>query len=394
MTALAEASVDLDAIAHNTAVLARAAGGAHLMAVVKANGFGHGATRVARTALTHGATWLGVTTLDEALSLRADGVTAPILMWLWSPTHAVDRALTAGVDVSVGSTTALTALTQAAHRTGLRAFVHLKADTGLSRGGAPPDRWRHLCAAAAQAQAAGLVTVRGVWSHLADAEHPADPGLRRQLRAFDEARAGARVAGLGAPLTHLANSAAALQLPETHFDLVRAGIALYGVEPVPGRHFGLRPAMTVRATIVLTKRVPAGTPVSYGAEHVTDRETTLALVPMGFADGVPRLGGGHGRVGVHGVGCPVVGRVAMDQIVVDVGDLPVREGDSAVLFGPGTHGEPTVVHWAGWARTNAHEILTGIGARVRRAYPVAAGGSSSVGQDDLHPQAVPAAGAG
>jgi alanine racemase len=372
VTALAEAWVDLEAIGHNTVLLAKAAPGAELMAVVKANAFGHGATAVARTALAHGATWLGVTSLDEALELRADGIVAPILMWLYSPLEPLDRALDADIDVSVGSTVALAAVVRAARRTGRRAFVHLKADTGLSRGGAAPAAWPDLVAAAAEAQAAGLVRARGVWSHLADAEHPWDPGLRRQLHAFDEARAAALRAGLRAPLTHLANSAATLHLPETHFDLVRTGIALYGVEPVPGRRFGLRPAMTVRATIVLTKRVPAGTRVSYGSEHVTERETTLALVPMGFADGVPRLAGRRGWVSVHGTRCRIAGRVAMDQIVVDAGDLPVSEGDTAVLFGPGDRGEPTVAQWARWARTNPHEILTGIGARVRRRYPAGA----------------------
>ncbi len=246
--------------------------------------------------------------------------------------------------------------------------MHLKADTGLSRGGATAAEWPHLLTAAGKFQAAGFITVRGLWSHLANAEDPADPALHRQLIAFGHARAQAVAAGFPRPLTHLANSAAALQVPEARFDLVRAGIALYGVEPVPGRTFGLRPAMTLESTVILTKRAGPGTGVSYGHDHVVRRETTLALVPAGYADGVPRRVAGRAEVAVHGRRRPIVGRIAMDQVVVDVGDLPVRAGDRVVLFGPGDGGEPTVEEWARWAETNPHEILTGVGPRVRRCY--------------------------
>jgi len=368
MTGLAEAIVDLGAVAHNTRLLTRAAAGVQLMAVVKANAFGHGATAVARTALANGASWLGVTSLPEALALRADGITAPLLLWLYSPSEALDRALELDVDVSVSSPAALETLAETAERTGRTAFVHLKADTGLSRSGATADEWQHLVTVAAKLQGRQRISVRGIWSHLAQAEDPTDPGLHRQLDAFAGARALAADGGLTAPLTHLANSAAVLQLPDTHFDLVRTGIALYGVEPVPGRSFGLRPAMTLQATVVLTKRVPAGSGVSYGPDHITDRETNLALVPVGFADGIPRGAAGQAEISVHGVRCPVVGRIAMDQIVVDVGALHVRAGDTVTVFGPGTSGEPTVGDWARWAGTSPHEILTGIGTRVPRRW--------------------------
>lgn len=364
MTGLAEAVVDLGAVAHNTRLLTHAAGGAQLMAVVKANGFGHGAAAVARTALANGASWLGVTSLPEALALRAEGITAPLLMWLYAPSENFDLAVRHDIDVSVSSVAALETLADAA---GV-AHVHLKADTGLSRGGATADEWPHLVTVAAKLQEQGKIAVRGIWSHLAHAENPADPALHRQIRAFADARALAAAGGVDAPLSHLANSAAALQLPAAHFDLVRAGIALYGVEPVPGRHFGLRPAMTVRATVVLTKRVPAGSGVSYGPDHVTDHETNLALVPIGFADGLPRAAGGQAEVSVRGVRRPVVGRITMDQIVVDVGSLHVRAGDTVTVFGPGAEGEPTVHDWARWAGTNPHEILTGIGTRVPRRW--------------------------
>ena len=365
---MAEALVDLGAIAHNTALLARAAGGAAVMAVVKADGFGHGAVPVARTALDHGASWLGVTSPAEAMALRAAGIGAPMLLWLYPPDQSFVELLGADIDISVGSTAALQAVAEAADRAGLVAQVHLKADTGLSRGGAVAGEWPHLLALARKFELAGTLRVRGIWSHLANAETPGDPGPARQLRAFAAARRAAAAEGITPPLLHLANSAATLHLPRTRFDLVRAGIALYGVEPVPGRGSGLRPAMTVRARVLLTKRVPAGTGVSYGPDFVTGRETTLALVPLGFADGVPRQAAGRAEVAVHGRRCPVVGRVAMDQIVVDVADLRVEPGDAAVMLGPGTGGEPTAADWAGWAGTNPHDILTGIGARVRRRY--------------------------
>jgi alanine racemase len=289
-------------------------------------------------------------------------------MWLYTPLDDLDAALLHDVDVSVNSVEALESLAAAAERTSRVAFVHLKADTGLSRAGATAAEWPHLLTVAAKLQAAGFVQVRGIWSHLANAEDPTDPGLRRQLDVFAAARAQAAETGITPALTHLANSAASLQIPETHFDLVRPGVALYGVEPVPGRSFGLRPAMTLEATVILTKRVGPGTGVSYGPDHFVDRETTLALVPIGFADGVPRRVSGHARVSVHGTRCPIVGRIAMDQMVVDVGNLPVSAGDRVVLFGPGRDGEPNVADWAAWAGTNAHEILTGIGTRVERVH--------------------------
>lgn len=366
MTAMAEVVVDLDAIAHNTRVLAGTAG--PLMAVVKAGGFGHGAPAVARTALRSGATWLGVATAAEALSLRAQGITAPTLFWLYPPAETFEEVLEAGIDVSVATLRSLETIAESADRTGTVARVHLKVDTGMSRGGAIPAEWAELFDWARKFENTGSLRVRGLWTHLANSEEPADPGLHAQLRRFVVARDAARAAGLQPEIVHAGNSAAALQLPEARFDLVRVGIALYGIEPIPGRSFGLRPAMTVRAPVVLTKRVPPGTGVSYGPDFHTDRETTLALVPLGFADGVPRQSNGHGQFQVRGVRCPVAGRVSMDQVVLDVGDLPVQPGDQAVMFGPGDDGEPTAGDWAAWSGTNANHILTGIGERVVRRY--------------------------
>ena len=362
----AEAVVDLSAIAHNTALLAKAAGNAKLMAVVKADGFGHGAVQVARTALANGASWLGVTSPAEALALRHQGIAAPILMWLYGPGEDLAPVVAANIDISVASIAQLGCAAAAARKTGRVAAVHLKVDTGLARSGAIPADWAVLSSAAREFEHAGIVKVVGIWSHLGNAEDPYDPRSGEQLGLFYDALAISRAAGLAPTLLHLANSAALLQIPAARFDLVRAGIALYGVEPVPGQCFGLRPAMALRGEIILTKRVPAGTWVSYGRLYRTRRETTLGLVPLGFADGVPRIAWQRASVAINGVRCPVAGRIAMDQFVVDVGDIEVTAGDVAVLFGPGDDGEPTVCDWAEWAGTTPHEILTGIGPRLPR----------------------------
>lgn len=338
------------------------------MAVVKADGFGHGAAQVARTALAHGASWLGVTSQAEAMALRNHGIDAPILMWLYAPGEDLSTVVAANVDVSVASTMHLASVAEAAKRTRHTAAVHLKIDTGLARSGALPVDWLELVAAARRLEQIGAIRVTGIWSHLGNAEDPSDPHLIEQSRIFAEALVVSNAAGLAPRLCHIANSAALLQTPELHFDLVRAGIALYGVEPVAERRFGLHPVMQLQAQIILTKRVPAGTRVSYGHSYVTRRETTLALVPLGFADGVPRAAWQHASVAINGARCPIAGRVAMDQFVVDVGDLKVNIGDTAILFGPGNDGEPTAGDWATWSDTNSHEILTRVGSRVGRRY--------------------------
>lgn len=372
MSALAEALVDLDAIASNVRAVTSVTG-TNLMAVVKADGFGHGAVRVARAALRAGATWLGVTSVTEALALREAGMSAPTLSWLHGPDDDFAALINAGVDVGVSTTTHLHAVADAVHLLGVPATVQLKADTGLSRNGATGDDWPELVAWARKYEREGGIRVRGVWSHLADADLPGTPELGRQVATFEEALRIARSAGLDPDLVHLANSAAALSAPRTRFDLCRIGIALYGVDPFgatgPGE-FGLHAAMTLRTSVINVKRVPAGTGVSYGPEHVTGAATTLALLPLGYADGLPRAAEGRAEVWLGGRRCPIAGRIAMDQCVVDVGDLPVTIGDPVVVFGPaeGDQSPPTVAEWARWAGTNPHEILTGIGARVAREH--------------------------
>ena len=370
----AEVVVDLDAIAANTAVL-RGRVGRPLMAVVKADGYGHGLVPAARAALAGGADQLGVAVLSEALALRAAGVTAPLLAWLNGPGADVAAGLAADVEVSVNAGWGLAEVVAAARETGRPARLHLFADTGLSREGAPMSAWPELVAAAARAQADGDVTVVGLWSHLAYADAPTHPTIGAQVRVFEEAVGIARAAGLTDARRHLANSAATVALPGTWFDMVRPGVAVYGLDPLGGNaaDHGLRPAMTVQARVALTKRVPAGAGVSYGHTYTTPAETTVALVPVGYADGVPRAGGNSAPVLAAGQQRTIAGRVCMDQFVLDVGDAEVAAGDEVVLWGPGDRGEPTAQQWADATGTIHYELVTRIGGRFTRRYVGSAG---------------------
>jgi alanine racemase len=339
-----------------------------VMAVVKADAYGHGLLPSARAALAGGATWLGTAMISEALALRTRGITAPLLAWLWSPDDEPDvtAAVAARVDLSVSAAWALDAVVRAAQQTNHPARVHLKVDTGLSRNGAYRTEWPDLVSAAAKAEAAGEVQIVGVWSHFAYADAPGHPTIQRQIDAFAAALAVADRAGLNPQVRHLANSAATLTLPAARFDLVRPGIALYGLSPVPEQgEFGLRPAMTLQAQAALVKRVAAGEGVSYGHAYTTADETTLVLVPLGYADGIPRHASNRGPVTIGGHRFRVAGRICMDQFMVDVGDLPVAAGDQVVLFG---RGGPAAQDWADAVGTIHYEIVTRIGPRVPRRY--------------------------
>lgn len=370
----AEVVVDLDAIAANTAVL-RERVGRPLMAVVKADGYGHGLVPAARAVLAGGADALGVAVVPEALALRAAGVTAPVLAWLNGPGTDVAAALRGDVELSVSAGWGLDEVVAAARAEGRTARVHLAIDTGLSREGATPADWPALVAAAVRAQADGDVTVAGLWSHMAYADAPTHPTIGAQVRVFEEATTLARDAGLTDARRHLANSAATIALPGTWFDVVRPGIALYGLDPLGGdpRAHGLRPAMTVRAQVAHTKRVPAGAGVSYGHTYTTERETTLALVPVGYADGIPRAVGNRAPVLAAGAQRRIAGRVCMDQFVLDVGDDVIAPGDDVVLWGPGDDGEPTAQQWADAADSIHYELVTRVGGRFTRRYVGTAG---------------------
>jgi alanine racemase len=363
-----QAAVDLGAITGNVAALCELVRGSQVMAVVKADGYGHGMVPAARAALAGGATWLGTADLAEALALRQAGVTAPVLslMAVGEPSDAIG----AGIDLTAGSVAYLDQVAAAAGRAGVPARLHLEADTGMSRGGATCADWPRLVDAALQAQASGLLQVVGLWSHFACADLPGHPSIAAQLAAFGDAVGYAEKAGLTPEVRHIANTAAALTLPGTRLDLVRFGGALYGVSTLPGgAPPWLRPAMTLSARLALVKRVPAGSGVSYGFRYVTDRETTLGLVPLGYADGVPRAAAGLPLVSARGRRWPIAGTVCMDQFVIDFGDEPVAAGDEVVLFGPGDDGEPTAQEWGEALGTISYDLVTGVGNRVPRTYP-------------------------
>ncbi|MGW4794400.1 alanine racemase [Nonomuraea sp. NPDC004297] len=367
----AEARVDLAAVRHNVALLKERAGGAELMGAVKADAYGHGLAPTSRAVLEGGASRLGTAFIGEALDLRAAGVTAPILSWLIIPGEPLDEALAAGVELSAADVRLLDEIAAAARRAGRPAQVHLEADTGMSRGGAPLAAWPELLARARELRAEGVVEVVGLWSHFACADIPGHPSIDRQLETYRTALKLAEQAGLAGShvIRHLANSAAAMTLPDARFDLVRCGIAMYGLSPIPEQgDFGLRPAMTLVARIAQAKRVTESSGVSYGHLYVTDRETTLGLVPLGYADGILRHATGRAEVLAGGRRRVIAGRVCMDQFVIDMGDDPLAAGDEVVLFGPGDRGEPTAQEWADTLGTITHEIVTRIGARVPRVH--------------------------
>ncbi|WP_030317253.1 alanine racemase [Streptomyces sp. NRRL B-3229] len=369
----ARAEIDLAALRANVRTLRARASGAALMAVVKSDAYGHGAVPCARAAVEAGAEWLGTATPEEALALRKAGLPGRIMCWLWTPGGPWREAIEADLDVSASDLWALREVADAARAAGRPARVQLKADTGLGRGGCQPgEDWAELVAEALRAQSEGLLRVTGLWSHFACADEPGHPSIAAQLALFREMVAYAEGQGVTPEVRHIANSPATLTLPESHFDLVRTGIAVYGISPSPDlgapADFGLRPVMTLSASIALVKRVPGGHGVSYGHRYVTPGETTLGLVPVGYADGVPRHASGAGPVLVDGKWRTVAGRVAMDQFVVDLGGDEPPAGAPAVLFGPGDGGEPTAEDWAQAAGTIAYEIVTRIGTRVPRVY--------------------------
>jgi alanine racemase len=365
-----EVRIDLAAVRHNVRLLRAVAPNAELMAVVKADGYGHGMVPVAKAALRAGASSLGVCTLDEALTLRRAGISAPVLAWLLAPGLPLHEAVSADIELSAASLAQLEELVVAAERSGRAARAHLKIDTGLGRGGATRHDWPALVEAAAKAQADGAVEVIGVWSHLACADVRQHPSIDAQLAAFHDALAIVERFGIKPRYRHLANSVATLTRPDTHFDLVRAGTAIYGLSPITGERFAmLRPAMTVRARVMHTKRIPAGSGISYGHTYHTTRETTLAIVPLGYGDGVPRAASNGGFVRLGGRTRSIAGRVCMSQVVLDCGDDPVAPGDVAVLFGPGDDGGPTAEDWADALGTINNEIVIGFGcAGTPRVY--------------------------
>ncbi|NDZ96589.1 alanine racemase [Streptomyces sp. SID6673] len=364
------ATIDLDAIAHNVGVV-RDAARADVLAVVKADAYGHGVLPVARTALAAGAAELGVAHVDEAVALRAGGISAHITAWLHTPATDFGAAIAHDIDIAVSSSRQLAAVVAAAAARSTTATVTVKVDTGLNRSGIAVDEWADFAESLAKAKADGAVSVRAIMCHLARGDEPDHPLNSEQAHRLDVAADDLRRLGAGPEVMHIANSPAALTRPDLARDLVRPGIALYGRTPVPERgDFGLIPAMTLTAQVSLVKKLSAGEGVSYGHTWIAPTDTTIAILPAGYADGVPRLLSGKFAVRINGRSFPGVGRICMDQMVVDIGPDGggVAEGDRAELFGTGRDGGPTAKDWADTIGTIDYEIVSGIGRRAIREY--------------------------
>ena len=371
----AEVVIDLDAVRHNVRVL-RETAGVPLIAVVKADGYGHGMVPVARAAREAGAEWIGTATPDEAVALREAGDAGPLLCWLSAPGDDLAPAISRDIDVSAYDVAQLDRVADAVSRQRATdpgtpaARVHLKVDTGLTRGGAPEADWPAFLARARGGEQDGTWSVIGLWSHLACADEPDHPANDAAQEAFERALAAAADAGLRPTVRHLANSAATLLRPQARYDAVRCGIAVYGLDPAPGTGHGtdLRPAMTVRARLVMVKPVAPGDGVSYGHTWVADRPTTVGIVPAGYAEGVPRHAGNAAEVSVLGRRRRIRGRVCMDQLAVDLGGEQVPAGTEVVLFGPPGEGRPTAQDWAEACDTISYEIVTRTGGRLTRRW--------------------------
>jgi alanine racemase len=382
MTDFREAVIDLGAVQANVEHLRRQIRTRHTMAVVKANGYGHGAVPVARAALAGGADWLGVADIDEALQLRTAGIDAPLLAWLHGPDPDFAAAIAADIDLGLSSALQVRQAADAATRVGRTANVQVKLETGLNRNGVDESDWAEVLALAAAFERVGRLRVRGLFSHLANTS-PADD--EAAIASFERGLAAAATAGLTVDLAHLASTAAALRLPAARYSMVRLGIGIYGQSPfadADSSALGLTAAMTLSARVAAVRTVPAGAGVSYDYLWRAAADTTLALVPLGYADGVPRQAV-DASVAINGVRHPVVGRIAMDQFLVDVGGAPVTVGDTVVLFGDAATGAPTAAQWGAAAGTINYDIVTRVGARVQRRYLPA-------GQDPA-PDAAPAA---
>ena len=374
----AEVLIDLGAIRENIKYL-MAKSGKPALAVVKADGYGHGLLPVAKSALSAGASWLGVALLEEARALRQGGINAPIIAWLTPVTDDFASAISEDIDIAIPSLAHLEAITSAARSLGKCARIHLEVDTGMSRGGAL-NEWSELVRSAKSYQDSGLIKVIGIWSHFARADEAGHEFNNKQLENFKSAVAEAKSVGITPEVIHLSNSAAAINDADSHFDLLRLGIAIYGLSP-DFSHMGsseklnLKPAMSIRARIHLVKDIPAGSQVGYGGSAITKVDTKLGVIAMGYSDGIPRNANSSAGVLVGNKRAPIIGRVSMDQFVVDLGrDSSAKAGDWAYIIGSNpsdsytSASSYTADSWASASATINYEIVTRIAARVKRIY--------------------------
>ena len=361
--------IDLDAIRHNVGVLRALVEPAAVMAVVKADAYGHGAVPVAQAAIDAGASSLGVALVEEGVALRDAGIAAPVLVLSEPPPDAAAEVVGRRLTPVVYTETGIDALAKAVADHGAdQLVVHLKVDTGMHRVGAPVDRAVALVEHIAHHDELAL---GGVCTHLAVADEPERSYTNEQLEQFGTVLAALEAGGIDVHQRHCANSAGAIEFPASRLDMVRIGIALYGVPPAPGigDDLGLRPAMALRSQVSHVKRLRAGDRVSYGLRYELTRAANVVTVPIGYADGVPRnLGATGAEVLVRGRRCPIAGTVTMDQLMVDVGDMAVDAGEPVTLLGRDGEAEVTATEWAARLGTIGYEIVCGIGPRVPREY--------------------------
>lgn len=372
MSRMRFAEISLPALKHNVRHIIEKSGGATLIAVVKANGYGHGAVTVAEAAIDAGASIIGVADLPEAFSLREGGIESPILSWLHGKGADFAKALQHNISLGVSRLDQLEEIAEAAKETGHQATIHLKLDTGLSRGGLEPDVWVSAFARSRELQNEGLICVQGIFSHLSNAGEEED---LKQANNFNKAVALAAGKGLKPALIHLASSAATFGPEYLHYNTVRVGLSIYGLSPfegVPSAELGLQPAMTLKAEVLAVRTIEPKIGVSYNYIYRAERRTRLALIPIGYADGMPRtLNQDEMTVVVRGVRCKIVGRIAMDQCVIDLTPLgeeahDVQVGEEVTLFGDPATGVPAIEEWAERMQTINYEIVARLGPRIQR----------------------------
>ena len=365
MSYRAYVEIDLSAISHNVKTV-KSKTNANILAVVKADAYGHGLVPVAQTAISAGATWVGVALLEEALLLRKGGIDVPVIAWLTPPGDDFESALKHNIDLSISSITLLKEIVAAGKKVGIKPRVHIEIDTGMRRGGFL-DEWRDFLEVLGQYK--DSLTVVGLWTHFARADEPESTFTTEQMATFDARFAELVASGIEPQIVHLSNSAASLVHPQAHRNMVRLGIAMYGLSPdikTLGNIFGLKPAMTLKAKLSLVKKAPAGSAIGYGGTAVLKNDSTIGVVVLGYSDGIPRNATNVAGVSIDGVKAPLLGRVSMDQFVVDLGpNSQVQAGEYVTVFGEDGY---SIDDWAAASSTINYEIVTRIAPRVHRIY--------------------------
>ena len=365
MSYRAYAEIDLAAISHNVRTI-KGQTNAEVLAVVKADAYGHGLVPVAQAAISAGATWAGVALLEEALLLRKAGISVPVIAWLTPPGDDFESALKHNIDLSISSTKLLHEIIDAASKVGVTPRVHIEIDTGMRRGGLL-DEWDSFLDQLINYQ--DQLSIVGLWTHFARADEPESSFTDMQISEFNKKHEELVARGINPTIVHLSNSAATLTRNLAHKNLVRLGIAMYGLSPdikTLGSNFGLKPAMTLKAKLALVKNAPKGSVVGYGGTATLEKDSKLGVVVMGYSDGIPRNASSHAGVALDGKRAPLIGRVSMDQFVVDLGaDSHAVSGDYVTVFGEGSY---SIDEWAEACGTINYEIVTRIASRVNRIY--------------------------